>query len=54
MNVGVLNDSFIMMGGLPIDVIGVSSDNVPTMLLSTQWKYNNVQLLKCEENLNCR
>jgi hypothetical protein len=52
-NIGVMNDSMIMFGGLPIDVVGVSSDVVPSMLLSTQWRYDNVQLLNCDQNSNC-
>ena len=51
-----MNDSMIMFGGLPIDVVGAVSNDVMSssmVVLSTQWKYDNVELLNCEQNLNC-
>lgn len=54
-NVGVVNNAtMVMFGGAPIDVVGESSDVDARVLLSTLWKYDNVQLLTCEQNTNCR
>ena len=53
-NVGVMNDSILMFGGLAIDVVGASSDVDRTMMLSTKWTYVELQQLSCEQNLNCR